>query len=251
MTAVFLSAGIPDPARNKVYGATVDLIRLRDAVSAVVTRTLQTRRLLVTGGQPAVYNVLKDTVAKLEPRLKDWIETYQSAHFVRNQRARDAARLAQPDLVWVEQPSALTGAARHWLDAHRRELERVLARAGAPSLSSAVPPGQPPDPDLVEALLLMRLRMLRAPNEPDRPPPSVPPVPIGAAVFVGGMEGIEHEFHLVRSVLPSVPVMVLGSTGAGAKIVLEREGPGLGLKPTEIDHLQRSDLYDVLLDDLP
>lgn len=44
----------------------------------------------------------------------------------------------------------------------------------------------------------------------------------GAAVFIGGMDGVEKEFDLFRKMHPGVPCLPIASTGAAAKILYNR-----------------------------
>lgn len=43
-----------------------------------------------------------------------------------------------------------------------------------------------------------------------------------AAVFIGGMEGVEEEYELFRRIHPSTPAFPIASTGAAARILFER-----------------------------
>jgi hypothetical protein len=38
-----------------------------------------------------------------------------------------------------------------------------------------------------------------------------------AAVFIGGMEGVEHEFHIFRSFHPDIPAFPIVTTGSACK----------------------------------
>lgn len=42
-----------------------------------------------------------------------------------------------------------------------------------------------------------------------------------AAIFIGGMEGVEEEFELFRKYNPSCPVFSVASTGAAAKLIYD------------------------------
>lgn len=46
-----------------------------------------------------------------------------------------------------------------------------------------------------------------------------------AAVFIGGMEGIEKEYDLFKEYHPNAPCLPIASTGAAAKILYD-EHPG-------------------------
>lgn len=58
LAPVFLSASIPDPARDKRYFGTGDTIAIRDAVIALVSVVLP-RTKLVFGGHPAITPLVK------------------------------------------------------------------------------------------------------------------------------------------------------------------------------------------------
>lgn len=44
-----------------------------------------------------------------------------------------------------------------------------------------------------------------------------------AAIFIGGMEGVEDEYNLFREAHPNVPVFPIASTGAASKILYFKE----------------------------
>lgn len=48
-----------------------------------------------------------------------------------------------------------------------------------------------------------------------------------AGVFIGGMNGVEDEFHLFREVHPEAAIFPIASTGAAAKIIYESIHPKL------------------------
>lgn len=68
---------------------------------------------------------------------------------------------------------------------------------------------------LEESLLQMRTQMLTC-------------CPFRAAVFIGGMEGVETEFDMVRRLQPNVPCFPVASTGAAARRIFDRH-------PSEFD----------------
>jgi hypothetical protein len=45
----------------------------------------------------------------------------------------------------------------------------------------------------------------------------------GAAIFVGGMEGVEDEYKLFQQKQPGVPLFPVASTGAAARVLFERD----------------------------
>ena len=70
----------------------------------------------------------------------------------------------------------------------------------------------------------------------------------GAAVFIGGMEGLFEEMEVFKNVHPDVPVIPIASTGGAARDLLERgEGPR---DPKIIHSLKEENRYRKLLSDL-
>ncbi len=68
------------------------------------------------------------------------------------------------------------------------------------------------DGDLDASLTKMRGAMIGARN-------------FDAAVFLGGMEGVEIEYDIFRRLHPNRPAYPVASTGAAARILSEKYGP--------------------------
>jgi hypothetical protein len=96
--------------------------------------------------------------------------------------------------------------------------------------------------DRAASLALMRDRMIagEAGGEP------------AAAVFIGGMEGVEDEFRLFRGQWPDLPVLPLASTGGAARILLDQHEADVarlappGLATTLTSRLRTDLAYDLL-----
>ena len=58
MTAIFLSASVPDPKRHKRYHSTADVVAIRDAVRAIATVALP-HASLHWGGHPAITPLIR------------------------------------------------------------------------------------------------------------------------------------------------------------------------------------------------
>jgi hypothetical protein len=69
---------------------------------------------------------------------------------------------------------------------------------------------------LEESLYVMRESMLSA-------------APFEAAIFIGGMEGVEEEFDSFRRINPKAAVLPVASTGGAAGLLFKRERQRLGL----------------------
>jgi hypothetical protein len=94
--------------------------------------------------------------------------------------------------------------------------------------------------DQTESLALMRKKML------------VETTPI-AAIFIGGMEGVEEEFRLFRGYYPDRPVYCIGSPGGATKYLAEGIALGktdIGWKYVRVDpeELLSSTIYPALMD---
>lgn len=70
----------------------------------------------------------------------------------------------------------------------------------------------------------------------------------GAAVFIGGMEGLFEEVEIFKEAHPASPIIPVASTGGAAKDLLDRgEGPQ---SPTVIHSLKEENRYRMLLSEL-
>lgn len=70
----------------------------------------------------------------------------------------------------------------------------------------------------------------------------------GAAVFIGGMEGLFEELELFKKAYPGAPIIPIASTGGAAKDILDKgEGPQ---DPAIIHSLKEENRYRKLLSEL-
>jgi hypothetical protein len=67
--------------------------------------------------------------------------------------------------------------------------------------------------------------------------------PLAAAFFIGGMEGIETEYQMVRDLSPRPACYPVGSTGGASLILLRDRARELGLAKVELDALMRETDY--------
>jgi hypothetical protein len=223
--AVFLSASVPHPERNKRYlaGPLDDWLMLRvidqrvyDAVQCLVAQVLMAGGRVVHGGHPSITNAIAAQAGNWLPSTDEVpgkgeppVLLYQSEFF--------AGKSAPPGR---EEMAASGFAAVHWTgstlaDSHVQELS-LIEQYGIRKewvetwLHNQAAPGAAHP--LREALLVMRLHMLLETQ------------PL-AAVCIGGMEGIEAEAGLYtelchHGLLPGDgTVQVLTSTfGAAAQL---------------------------------
>ena len=162
---VFLSASIPDPARDRRYFETGNSIAIRDAVIALAEVVLPRTRL-VFGGHPAITPMVK------------WVADQFGAF--------DRVRMFQ---------------SKFFQDKYLKDIElfRYVEVDAVPGHRN-------------QSLLIMRQRMLASEG-------------FGSAFFIGGMEGVEHEYELLKKLPRPVPAFPVYTTGGAARILWEQEWP--------------------------
>ena len=79
--AVFLSAGVPDPARAPEFATTADTVAITAAVTALIHVVLGRRRL-VWGGHPAITPMIHIVAEQYGVDYGRWVTLYQSRFFV-------------------------------------------------------------------------------------------------------------------------------------------------------------------------
>lgn len=79
MSAIFLSASVPEPGRGD-YHETANVTLIQFAVSALVTVALG-RRLIVWGGHPGITPVIRTAAEDLGVDYSAWVRLYQSHYF--------------------------------------------------------------------------------------------------------------------------------------------------------------------------
>lgn len=68
-----------------------------------------------------------------------------------------------------------------------------------------------------------------------------------AAIFIGGMEGVEVEFKMFRTRHPGAAVYPIASTGGAALLIYKREQQRLNLRPELLDDYAYPSLFRRLL----
>jgi hypothetical protein len=215
---VFLSASVPDPARDARYldGPVEKALMLRvidrrvdDAVQSLAAHVLNDGGRIVHGGHPRITLSLADQASnwKAIPGAPAPILIYQSRYFEQHPGppGRDEMREAgTAEIRWI--PARLSEVVR------RFEIPETMIARWLPAQAGASAPAA-----LREALLGMRIAMLIE-SQPR------------TAVCIGGMEGIEAEARLylelskMGRIPPAESVFVIGSTfGASARL----EGKGI------------------------
>ena len=77
---VFLSASIPLENRDKIYFETADIVAIRDAVIALVTKILPHHRI-IWGGHPSITPLIYDVMERMGLNIQEHVKLYQSKFY--------------------------------------------------------------------------------------------------------------------------------------------------------------------------
>ena len=189
MKNIFLSASIPLPDRHPKYYNTADIIAIRDSVIALATVVLPEHKI-IWGGHPSItpliYYVMERTVINNMER-EDW-----GLQFSNEEKELISSRLKSNIQNHVSLYQSLYFKGLFPSENDRFENVVLTENAG----------------DIHSSIQLMRQKML---TEND----------FSAAVFIGGMDGIEVEFKMFRENHPDALILPIASTGAATKIVYD------------------------------
>lgn len=190
--SVFLSASTPSPERSELYRRIPHAqVEVEDAVVALARAVFAHGGRLVLGGHPSI----SPLVAMVAGEYRDLTAL---------EHARDDAK--QP-LVVI-----------HQLDVYRSALPDATVRMAEWGLAEITWHETLPDEQRTwsrassaypRSMAAMRERMIAHPS-------------IAGMVCIGGMEGIEAEYELMRSARPSMPIFVLRRTGGACDIIARR-----------------------------
>ncbi len=189
MKNVFLSASIPLPERHPKYYETADVIAIRDAVIAISTLMIPNFRI-IWGGHPSITPLINYVIEqKLKSnldRIDKWERLTEEEKF---QLEIKLKKNIQEHLVLYQ---SLFFKDKFIDDINKFENVKFTENTG----------------DIHSSIQHMRMRMF---NEYD----------YSAAIFIGGMDGIEVEFNMFRELHPDALVLPVASTGAASKIVYD------------------------------
>lgn len=189
MKNIFLSASIPLPERHPKYYETADIIAIRDAIIALVSISLDKYRI-VWGGHPSitplVYYVMERMIVNTLQR-----EDY-SLILTSEEKEQVGKKLKTRIQKHVKLYQSLYFKSIFTED--NEEFENIVFTENVGDIHSSIQ--------------LMREKMFSE-NE------------FSAAVFIGGMDGIEVEFNMFREKHPNALLLPVASTGAATKIVYD------------------------------
>lgn len=187
MKNIFLSASIPLPERHPKYYETADIIAIRDAVIALSSIVL-TQHRIIWGGHPSItpliyYVIEKTLINKLKRDDWDLPLSDEEKDLIESQLKR---KIQQHVLLY----QSLFFENDFPPENAKFENVRLTENVG----------------DIHSSIQLMRQKMFSE-NE------------FSAAVFIGGMDGIEVEYNMFKEYHPKALVLPIASTGAATKIV--------------------------------
>ena len=192
MKNIFLSASIPLPERTKYY-ETADIIAIRDSVMALASIALNQHKI-VWGGHPSItpliyFVIERMLVNKLE--REDWDLPLN----------KEEKTFIEIQLKGEIQQHVLLYQSLLFKDDFPPENETFQNVVLTDNLG-----------DIPSSIRHMRERMFSE-NKFD------------AAVFIGGMDGIEVEYNMFREYHPKALILPVASTGAATKIVYDNNFP--------------------------
>ena len=189
MKNIFLSASIPLPERHPKYYETADIIAIRDAVIALTSITLTEYRI-VWGGHPSITPLIYYVIERM----------------LINKLKRDNWELPLNE----EEKSLIEKQLKGKIQHHVLLYQSLFFKDDFPTenklfqnvvLTENVG-------DIHSSIQHMRQRMFSE-NK------------FSAAVFLGGMDGIEVEYNMFKEYHPDALVLPIASTGAATKIVYD------------------------------
>lgn len=189
MKNIFLSASIPLPERHPKYFETADIIAIRDAVIALASISLNQHRI-IWGGHPSItpliyYVIEKMLINNLE--REDW-ELPLNEEEKEIIESRLKGKIQKHVLLY--QSLFFEGD----FPVENEMFQNVVLTENKGDIHSSIQH--------------MRQRMFSE-NE------------FSAAIFIGGMDGIEVEYNMFREYHQNALLLPIASTGAATKIVYE------------------------------
>lgn len=211
---VFLSASYPSKERDPAYAETADVRAISNAVVELVRTVFEAGGSLVFGGHPTISPlVLQIAESQRIPLGEDGaprLRIYQSAVF-EGREPLASKRIGELKIGERIETEGVEGESPVY---HGETLDR---KSVAKSLE----------------------RMHRQMLEDNRP--------VGA-VFIGGMEGVEEEFHIAGE-FPTVRRYLVAAPGGAARLMAERDEPVAPGDASEdlIKGLRKSQLFPWLM----
>lgn len=189
MKNLFLSASIPLPERHPKYYETADIIAIRDAIIALTSVVLPKHRI-IWGGHPSITPLIYFVMERMinnNLQREDW-----------------ELPLSESETAIVQKELTLK------IQNHVTLYQSLFFKKNFPPENEKFKNVVLTDNagDIHSSIQLMRQKMI---SDND----------FAAAIFIGGMDGIEVEFNLFRKYHPNALLLPIASTGAATKIVYD------------------------------
>src|SRR5271157_3095267 len=232
---VFLSASEPSPGREPGYWINRNLLNVREAVRAFCAHVML-HYPIVFGGHPAITPLVRQIADRV---------AHQDA-FAAVQERREARK---PKIVAFQSHLFVDG-------------EDDDSTVYTPVLDGAGHRTDKPQASRPVSLLQMRYEMLgfrdsrpihdtlinHSAEFGRRRQERLHTHAFAAAIFIGGMEGVEREFSIFREFHPDTPVFPVASTGSASQLLLDRVGRHLS--PDIASKLRWEPAYTLLIQEL-
>jgi len=188
MKNIFLSASIPLPERHPKYYDTADIIAIRDAVIALASIVIGKHKI-IWGGHPSITPLINFVIERtIQYRLGNTINEMSSVE-QKNYLFQEIKKEIQKH-VTIYQSEFF----RDKFPEDNEKFKNIVFTENKGDIHSSIQE--------------MRQKML---SEND----------FVAAVFIGGMDGIEVEYKMFRERHPTALILPIASTGAATKIVFD------------------------------
>mgnify|MGYP003607951277 CR=1 FL=1 len=192
MKNIFLSASVPLPERHPKYYDTADIIAIRDAVIALASLVLGKHRI-IWGGHPSITPLINFVIERsIQYRLDKelyGLSSEEQKEFLFNEIKKEIQ-----NHVTIYQSLFF----KDKFPEDNEKFENIVFTEDKGDIPSSVQ--------------FMRVEMLSK-NE------------FAAAVFIGGMNGIEDEYKMFKKYHPEALILPIASTGAATKIVYDNLFP--------------------------
>lgn len=192
MKNIFLSASIPLPDRHPKYYETADVIAVRDAVISLASLVLDKHRI-IWGGHPSITPLINFVIERtIHYRLDKEINVLSNEE--QKEFLFKKIKKEIQDHVTIYQSMFF----KDKFPEDNEKFENIIFTKNKGDIHSSVEE--------------MRHEMLSK-NE------------FAAAVFIGGMDGIEVEFKMFKTLHPNALLLPIASTGSATKIVFDSLPP--------------------------
>jgi hypothetical protein len=189
MKNIFLSASIPLPERHPKYYDTADIIAIRDAIIALVSISLDKYRI-IWGGHPSITPLIYYVMERMI------VNTLQREDYSLILTSKEKELVEQKLKERIQQHVKLYQSLyfESIFPKDNEHFENIVFTKNVGDIHSSIQ--------------FMREQMFSE-NE------------FSAAIFIGGMDGVEVEFNMFKEKHPKALLLPVASTGAATKIVYD------------------------------